>query len=621
MTEPMRAPSLAAGADRRRSGSRVATVLPQGAPEGLRVVVDLMFGARLPMFVAWGPDLRLVYNEACIAMLGDCHPAAFGQPLAQVGAQAGAQSGAPSGAEAWGELLPFVAAALEGGATLAEDLRFNVQQEGHETRYYVTLSASPVHEHGAVIGVCGVLTDTTARVLAEQQHRFHLKLAATLRELLDPFSIMEAASALVGRHLAVARVGYGEIDAAGQRVTVERDWTDGTVASLARETRPLDSFGPALIDRLRSGQVLRLDDIGADRLAAPYADGYASIGARAMVVAPIIEGGRLAAIFYLHEPQPRDWSAREVALAEDVARHTREAVRRARVEETLRDESRILEVLHSTGQALASTLDLETLLQAVTDAATQLSGAQFGAFFYNGQGEDGERIRPYTLSGAPIEAFAHFGSPGSTAVFNPTFHEQLSVRSDDIRRDPRYGQSGPHYGMPQGHLPVRSYLAVPVVSRSGTVLGGLVFGHPEPGVFTERTERIVAGVAAQAAVAMDNAHLYEIAQKSARERDALLQSERAARVEAERLSRMKDEFLAMLAHELRNPLAPISSSAALLGIQFRDEPRIRQTSTIISRQVRHMSRLIDDLLDVSRVTRGLVKLKPAVVDFRDIISG
>ena len=619
MTEPMRAPSLAAGVERRRSGPRVATLLPPGAPEGLRVVVDLMFGARLPMFVAWGPQLRLVYNQACIALLGDCHPAAFGEPLAQVGAQAGVQGCN----EAWSELLPFVAAAFQGEATLAEDLRFNVLQEAHETRHYVTLSASPVHEHGAVIGVCGVLTDTTARVLAGQQHRFHLKLASTLRELLDACGIMEAASALLGRHLAVARVGYGEIDAGGQRITVERDWTDGTVASLAGETRPLDSFGPALIDRLRAGQVLRLDDIAADPLAAPYAQGYASIGARAMVVVPIIEAGRLAAVFYLHEPRPRDWTAREVGLAEDVAHHTREAVRRARVEETLRDESRILEVLHSTGQALASTLDLETLLQAVTDAATQLSGAQFGAFFHNGQEEGGERagerMRPFTLSGAPIEAFAHFDSPCATAVFSPTFHEQRAVRSDDITRDPRYGQSGPHYGMPQGHLPVRSYLALPVVSRSGAVLGGLVFGHPEPGVFTERTERIVAGVAAQAAVAMDNARLYEIAQKSARERDALLQSERAARVEAERLSRMKDEFLAMLAHELRNPLAPISSSAALLGIQFRDEPRIRQAGAIISRQVKHMSRLIDDLLDVSRVTRGLVTLQVSEVDMTEVV--
>ena len=84
---------------------------------------------------------------------------------------------------------------------------------------------------------------------------------------------------------------------------------------------------------------------------------------------------------------------------------------------------------------------------------------------------------------------------------------------------------------------------------------------------------------------------------------------------------MKDEFLAMLAHELRNPLAPISSSAALLGIQFRDEPRVRNASSIIGRQVRHMSRLIDDLLDVSRVTRGLVTLQVAEIDLCEVVHG
>jgi signal transduction histidine kinase/CheY-like chemotaxis protein len=276
-------------------------------------------------------------------------------------------------------------------------------------------------------------------------------------------------------------------------------------------------------------------------------------------------------------------------------------------------------VLNRTGQALASTLDADMLLQAITDAATQLSGARFGAFFYTKQDEGGENLLLYALSGAPRAAFDTFGHPRATAVFGPTFHNEGIVRSDDITRDPRYGLSGPHFGMPKGHLPVRSYLAVPVVARSGTVLGGLFFGHPEPGVFSERTERIVAGVAAQAAVALDNARLYEAAQKSALERDALLQSERAARVEAERLSRMKDEFLAMLAHELRNPLAPISSSAALLTIQFRDEPRIRQASAIIGRQVKHMSRLIDDLLDVSRVTRGLVTLQVEEVDLCDVV--
>ncbi|MGJ9419517.1 GAF domain-containing protein [Massilia sp. CMS3.1] len=604
----MRASPLDADSDGVRALLR--TAVPAGGkswPPAMRVTVDLMLGSRFPMFAAWAPELRLVYNDACIDLLGERHPAALGQPLAQ------------AFTDAWASVMPVFDASLAGEAALVEDLALEVAQHGQVERCYVTLSASPLREGGEVIGVVCMLTDTTARVLAEQQHRFQLKLGAVLRELLDPVDVMEVASALVGRHLAVGRAGYGEIDRDGLMVTVGRDWTDGKLASLAGETRALDSFGPALIERLRLGEMLQLDDTNADPLAVPYAPGYASIGARAMIVVPIIEAGRLAAIFYLHEAAPRDWTAREVALAEDVARQTREAVRRARVEETLRDETRILEVLHHTGQALASTLDGDMLLQAITDAGTQLSGAQFGAFFYSAQDERGENLLHYTLSGAPREAFEKFGKPRPTAIFHPTFHNDGIVRSDDITLDARYGQSPPHYGMPQGHLPVRSYLAVPVVARSGTVLGSLFFGHPEPAVFNERTERIVAGVAAQAAVALDNARLYEVARKSALERDALLQSERAARVEAERLSRMKDEFLAMLAHELRNPLAPISSSSALLGIQFRDEPRVRQASAIIARQVKHMSRLIDDLLDVSRVTRGLVTLQVDEVDLVEVV--
>lgn len=84
--------------------------------------------------------------------------------------------------------------------------------------------------------------------------------------------------------------------------------------------------------------------------------------------------------------------------------------------------------------------------------------------------------------------------------------------------------------------------------------------------------------------------------------------------------RRKDEFLAMLAHELRNPLAPIAAAADLLGLGSQSEARIRQTSTILSRQVRHMTALVDDLLDVSRVTRGLVVLDKRQLDVQHIVS-
>jgi signal transduction histidine kinase len=176
----------------------------------------------------------------------------------------------------------------------------------------------------------------------------------------------------------------------------------------------------------------------------------------------------------------------------------------------------------------------------------------------------------------------------------------------------------PHHGMPPGHLPVRSYLAASVVSRSGEVIGGLFFGHSTPGMFSARTEELIGTFAGQAAIAIDNARLYEMAQKAAEEREGLLASERAARAEAERHNKMKDEFLAMLAHELRNPLAPITSAAQLLRLPDVNEGLRLKASNIISRQVRHMTELVDDLLDVSRVTRGLVKLESEVLDLNKV---
>jgi PAS domain S-box-containing protein len=184
----------------------------------------------------------------------------------------------------------------------------------------------------------------------------------------------------------------------------------------------------------------------------------------------------------------------------------------ARVTE-LRLQARNLEILNDTGVAVAAERDLTTLVQTVTDAGVQLSHAEFGAFFYNVLREDGEAYTLYTLSGAPREAFDKFPMPRNTAIFEPTFRGRGPLRSDDILADPRYGKNAPHKGMPEGHLPVRSYLAVSVVSRSGEVVGGLFFGHSRPRVFTDRAERIVSGLAAQAAVAIDNARLHQANQR------------------------------------------------------------------------------------------------------------
>lgn len=178
-------------------------------------------------------------------------------------------------------------------------------------------------------------------------------------------------------------------------------------------------------------------------------------------------------------------------------------------------EAEANDALREVTTLLSAELDLDGLVQAATDAATRITGAKFGAFFYNVFRDDGEQYMLYTLSGADRSDFEGFPQPRATEVFAPTFSGERILRSDDITSDPRYGRNSPYRGMPKGHLPVRSYLAVPVVSRSGEVLGGFFFAHPDVGVFDERAERLATGIATQAAIGLDNVRLYQLERNTA----------------------------------------------------------------------------------------------------------
>ncbi len=186
---------------------------------------------------------------------------------------------------------------------------------------------------------------------------------------------------------------------------------------------------------------------------------------------------------------------------------------RRAAEEALQQRTHALELLNAMGDTLIAELDTEKIVQAVTDTGRAVVGADLGAFFYNVTDEKGESYMLYTLSGIPREAFANVPMPRTTGVFGPTFRGEGVVRSGDITKDARYGKMDPHRGMPKGHPPVRSYLAVPVTSRDGRVIGGLFFGHSEPDRFTREAEDLVTPLAAQAALALDNADLHNALQR------------------------------------------------------------------------------------------------------------
>jgi signal transduction histidine kinase/CheY-like chemotaxis protein len=316
----------------------------------------------------------------------------------------------------------------------------------------------------------------------------------------------------------------------------------------------------------------------------------------------------------------------------------RDRTSQRRAEEDLREERRALELLNKAGSALASETDLPRLVQIVTDVGVELSGAQFGAFFYNVLNDSGEGYMVYTLSGAPIEAFSKFPMPRNTAVFGPTFRGEGIVRSDDITKDPRYGLNASRKGMPEGHLPVRSYLALPVVSRTGEVLGGLFFGHADPAVFTDKSERGLAGLAGEAAVAIDNVRLTQSAKREIAERkkaqedlarlNSHLEEQIVERTEKLRKSEdslrqaQKMEAVGQLtggvAHDFNNLLQVIMGN--LESIQ-RNLP---ETSGRLQRAVKHAmngarraSSLTQRLLAFSRKQ----PLNPKPIDVNALVSG
>ncbi|MHB8576853.1 MAG: ATP-binding protein [Dehalococcoidia bacterium] len=284
-----------------------------------------------------------------------------------------------------------------------------------------------------------------------------------------------------------------------------------------------------------------------------------------------------------------------VALQQKAQRLEAEIAERQRAEAQLREEHRLIETLYRISATITAELDLTTVVQTVTDAATEVLGAAVGAFYCRVDNEQGESYELQARSGAPEAGLAAVPMPRDTAMFSPTTHVSGAVRLDDVTADARFERTVPRDGLLAGQLPIRSYLAVPVVTRTGEAIGSLCFGHPERGVFGARAERIALGIATHAAIALDHARLFR--------------EEKLARDAAQRALHMRDEFLGSISHDLRTPLTSITGLSQLLLRQAGRAPsvesaRVTKSLRQVDASAARMAAMIDELLDLTRLESG-----------------
>ena len=507
-------------------------------PAPMKATISLILGTPVPIVTLWGEDGVMIYNDAYSGFAGGRHPELFGSKVR----------------EGWPEVADFndnvMKVGLFGGTLAYQDQELTLFRNGAAEQVWMNLDYSPIRgSDGEPIGVMAVVVETTAKVRAEQDLRSERESLRRLFQQAPGF-------------IAVVRGPRHEFVMANEAYRTLVGGREVVGCPVAEALPELASQGFIdLLDRVYTSGEPYVGRAVPVRLGG--GPGPEEIRYLDFVYQPIVvDGSRISGIFV----QGHDVTEQKT------------------IEGVIRAETHKLAVLNRTGAAVAAELNIGSVVQTVTDACTELVGAQFGAFFYNVVDANGASYRLYALSGVDRETFDTFPMPRNTTVFAPTFSGTGIVRSDDIVGDPRYGKNAPHHGMPEGHLPVRSYLAVPVISRSGEVLGGLFFGHAKPGQFLEEHEDLVMGIAGQAATAMDNARLYQAAETEIQERrraEEALQTlnntleqrvleEVQARTQAEAQLRQSQKMEAVgqltggIAHDFNNMLAVIMGSLDLL---------------------------------------------------------
>ncbi len=258
-------------------------------------------------------------------------------------------------------------------------------------------------------------------------------------------------------------------------------------------------------------------------------------------------------------------------------------------------------VLHKITAALSRALTAEQVARSVIAESRSLIGAPAGVVVL--LNDDGTAIERFIIDGDvhrdTAEAITAMPLTADFPICEAARTSKLVWIVGADKLEARY----PHLSAIRASANVHTWGAVPIIFE-GRTLGAIGFRCSYERPLQPEEEAMLVAVGKQCGLAVDRARLHDAAE--------------AARQQAERASRAKDEFLAMLGHELRNPLSPILTAVQLM--RLRGDDATAREQNIIERQINHLIHIVDDLLDISRITQGKVQLDTRPVKLAAIVS-
>jgi PAS domain S-box-containing protein len=444
--------------------------------------------------------------------------------------------------------------------------------------------------------------DVTDRREVEAAQRFLAEAGEVLAASMDAEATLTAVAKLVAPRLADWCGVYVVDGNEFRQVAVAH--TDPAKVEWAREIgrrfppRPEDARGVAAV--VRSGDPEFVPEVTDEMLAAgvvapEYLALVRGLGLRSIIIVPLTARGRtLGAITVVAAESGRRYTPTDLQLAVDLGRRAGQAVDNARLYGEAQEALRLLRLLIDAAGRLTGAVDAAAVRGAILDLSHQLVEADAHAVWRYDPDADAWFIAGSAgLSDGFVRDQGRVAGAGTMSL-SPIVAEDVAAVTRLENRRAAYQSEG-----------IVSLLAVPMKIH-GAVEGTIVFYYRARRRFDDVTVRVAMTLADLAGSALGTAELYE--------------RERELRRAAEEADRRKDEFLAMLGHELRNPLAPIRTGLQLLGWPAVEPAARTRTLEMMDRQVHHLIRLVDDLLDVSRITRGKVELKTEPVDLGEIAA-